>query len=652
MTEQETSSLGSSKLDNQDARQQKQQQPQQENGSNGSNLLSLGRRYLYQNPTTGAVSSMALTVKQLCRMFSPPISSADQPAPTLPSRFNADTQLLALQDDGQYDPAGWKPAKEIPIIKHATCPAFYYCQVNDETPNGPISCRQLALQMLETKELDPLRDRVTGVSTNNQWVLVDSVPDLKVSLEAFCDQAGPDPAYNAHKETIQSTGLQNYDISQMIYEDNVENPGADPTTKDNIAENEEEVQDELEAFLSSTDHLGRKVYGAIGNSGDNYDDGDDSEGYESDGGTKYVKDPRTGNWIHQALAPPKPTKKSDISQPPSKKQKTLVTDNNNNLNYPNKKKKTKKPKFAAKNAKCWIYVTGLPPDTDEEEVGKFFSKVGIIDLDPETQKPKAKVYRHQTDTTDDAGLTIKAGTCKGDASIGYARPESVELAMQVLDEAPFRESAIGKNHNPYRVRVERAKFEQHGDYTQQKDKKKRISQAQRKVAKLAAKQAIDWDDGEFNGRLTGGLKGLRIIVLKGTFHPTELAAGGDEEEEDRLLAELEQNVRKICEEFGVVEKITVFSQNPQGVMVIKFAQPGAASEAVKAWNGRIFQFGQRQRKVESSFWDGVTDFTVRDEERERKEMEERHDEFGAWIESHTTEELPDELRLKVETDKN
>jgi hypothetical protein len=34
---------------------------------------------------------------------------------------------------------------------------------------------------------------------------------------------------------------------------------------------------------------------------------------------------------------------------------------------------------------------------------------------------------------------------------------------------------------------------------------------------------MDWDEGEFNGRLTGGRKGLRIIVLKHMFNLTALA---------------------------------------------------------------------------------------------------------------------------------
>jgi hypothetical protein len=64
--------------------------------------LSLDRRYLYQNPSTGGISSTTLTVRQLCRMFSPPGVSAG------PSRlFTAETQLLLLLAVGMYDPEGW-----------------------------------------------------------------------------------------------------------------------------------------------------------------------------------------------------------------------------------------------------------------------------------------------------------------------------------------------------------------------------------------------------------------------------------------------------------------------------------------------------------------------------------------------------------------
>ena len=108
------------------------------------------------------------------------------------------------------------------------------------------------------------------------------------------------------------------------------------------------------------------------------------------------------------------------------------------------------------------------------------------------------------------------------------------------------------------------------------------------------------------------------------------------------LQSIEKEVHAECEEFGVVEKITVFSKHPAGVMIVKFTQPNAASDAVNAYNGKVRSNG---RKVEASYWDGVTDYTCRDVEKEEKETEKRLDEFGDWLEN---QELPEEFKLQVE----
>jgi HIV Tat-specific factor 1 len=595
--------------------------------------LSLDRRYLYQNPSTGGVSSTTLTVRQLCRMFSPPGAGL--------SRFNAETQLLLLISVDTYDPDGWKPAREVPVLRHAAA-EFYYSQPSASQQQGPLSCRQLSAA---TVQLEPATIQVYGDSTGKQWTLLKALPDLVAALDAFHDS--PPSQQQPIASTTESTTTGDYDVSVMIYDDNKK----EEITASDMDTNKikgSQVKDELEAFLSSTDHLGPKGVGGLSkDDGIDDEEADDGEAYESDGGTKYVKDLRTGNWIHHDLAPPKPP--NSTAAPATKNQKTqhANTTTNTSNNDTSSKKKSKKAKFAARNAKCWIYITGLPPDTTEDEVAKFFSKVGIIDLDPESQRPKVKLYRQNTTATSDS--KNYEGACKGDASLCYARPESVELALQVLDEAPFRDHVIvsNKQGNPYRIRVERAKFEQHGDTYAKR--KKNVSLSQRKVAKLASQQAIDWDDGEINGRLTGGRKGLHIIVLKRMFHPSDW--GNDEKKEESLLALLEQKVRTSSEEeFGPVEKITVFSKNPQGIVVVKFTQPGAASDAVKAWNGRSFQVGNgtKARKVEAAFWDGVEDFTMRNDTKEEVEMAKRHDAFGAWIESHAEDELPEEFRLRVE----
>jgi len=72
-----------------------------------------------------------------------------------------------------------------------------------------------------------------------------------------------------------------------------------------------------------------------------------------------------------------------------------------------------------------VYVSGLPPDAKNEDIYRIFSKAGIILKDPETGIPKIVVYR------DDEGK------CKGDAIVTFFRPESVALAIELLDDSFF-----------------------------------------------------------------------------------------------------------------------------------------------------------------------------------------------------------------------
>jgi len=289
-------------------------------------------------------------------------------------------------------------------------------------------------------------------------------------------------------------------------------------------------------------------------------------------------------------------------------------------------KKKKKPKFSQKHAKCWIYIQGLPRDTTVEELHAFCSKTGILELHPETQLPKIKLYRNNDNGGDDDVVI------KGDASVCYARPESVDLAIQLLDDAPFRPNV---SVTDFKVKIQRAKFEQRGDGVYEK---KQISHAKRKVAKLAALQAIGWDEGD-NGRITGGIKGLRIIVIKHVFTLQELSNGNSNE--DAILQQVEHDVYNTCSEFGTVEKITIFSKHVDGVVIVKFKEPTAASTAVQEYNGKI----RKGRKLECIFWDGVTDYTVRNEEQEQEEAIKRQEAFGEWLDN---QELPPEFQLLTE----
>ena len=110
-------------------------------------------------------------------------------------------------------------------------------------------------------------------------------------------------------------------------------------------------------------------------------------------------------------------------------------------------KKQKKKRYRQHQKEKWykpkintnIYITNLPPNIDEAQFLKFFSKAGIIRLDPKTLQPKYKIYKDK-----------KSNKLKGDGLVSYNKEESVELAIQLLND---REISPG-----YRVKIAPAEF--------------------------------------------------------------------------------------------------------------------------------------------------------------------------------------------------
>ena len=97
-------------------------------------------------------------------------------------------------------------------------------------------------------------------------------------------------------------------------------------------------------------------------------------------------------------------------------------------------KKQKKKRYQENKKRKWfqtkvnnyVYVQGLPNDITESELRDFFVRCGVIRLDPASGKEQIRIY------TDDAGVP------KGDARIGYMMLESVDLAIEMLNDAELR----------------------------------------------------------------------------------------------------------------------------------------------------------------------------------------------------------------------
>lgn len=89
-----------------------------------------------------------------------------------------------------------------------------------------------------------------------------------------------------------------------------------------------------------------------------------------------------------------------------------------------------------------VFISGLPHDTSVPELADVFSRYGVL-LEDEPGKPRVKLYY------DDEGKF------KGEALITYFKPDSVEIAIAVLDQSPLR---IGTS-KPL-MSVERAQFKE------------------------------------------------------------------------------------------------------------------------------------------------------------------------------------------------
>ncbi|KAL6873158.1 hypothetical protein J3F83DRAFT_760154 [Trichoderma novae-zelandiae] len=244
-------------------------------------------------------------------------------------------------------------------------------------------------------------------------------------------------------------------------------------------------------------------------------------------------------------------------------------------------KKQKPPPQPKQNTA--VYVTGLPADATVDEVHDLFSrKAGVIAEEIDSGKPRIKMY------------TDAEGNFKGDALVVFFKPQSVDMAIMLLDDTEFRFLPNGATEGRIRVQAadssyKKTQYDQettgeasngNGQKRQrnEKDRQKIIKKTQKLAAKLA-----DWDDDEpYLAPVPGKSKRDRTVILRHMFTLEEL------EEDPAALLEIKEDIRDECSKLGAVTSVVLYDLEPEGVVAVRFKTVEAAAACIKLMHGRSF----------------------------------------------------------------
>ncbi|KGO72780.1 Nucleotide-binding, alpha-beta plait [Penicillium italicum] len=304
---------------------------------------------------------------------------------------------------------------------------------------------------------------------------------------------------------------------------------------------------------------------------------------------------------------------------------------------------TAEPKVKKPRVNTAVWVTKIPGDAELSEIHEVFSKYGILAEELDTGKPRIKMY------------TDENGNFNGEALVVYFRPESVNLAIDVLDETDFR---MGSRNPAGPMRVQAADFSYKREQDVQpkatmtlKEKKKLKERAERLNKKLS-----DWGDDEAEQALEAmkaAEEAKRHVILKHMFTLKEL-------EEDPLASiEIHDDIRSECSKIGEVTKVVIWDGEADGVVTVRFVASTDARRCVQVMSGRFFA----GNTVVAYIWDGEEKFNKYHPRRDAggkkvnpldadDEENERLERYGDWLESGGNQKTDKNQTDKEEADKS
>ncbi|KAK0241635.1 hypothetical protein EDD85DRAFT_408634 [Armillaria nabsnona] len=281
--------------------------------------------------------------------------------------------------------------------------------------------------------------------------------------------------------------------------------------------------------------------------------------------------------------------------------------------------KKDKPPAERSSKNTAVYVSGLPPDTEFDELVQCFSKCGVLEEDDDGE-PKVKMYARED------------GSFSGDALVVYFKEDSVSLALNILDEYELR---LGDSSSVMRLSKADFSHKNAGGGTHAEAKPRKTvdrKKASQRIGKMQ-KKLQEWvDEDGFGPAITPEdsshaiNKNSRVVVLKHMFTLKDL------EDDVSLLLDLKEEVREECSSLGEVTNVVLYDKEKDGVITVKFRDSLSAQACVIKMNGRFFD----GRRVEASLYNGKQRFqrngTGDELEGESAEAEKKRlDDFAQWL---------------------
>jgi HIV Tat-specific factor 1 len=250
------------------------------------------------------------------------------------------------------------------------------------------------------------------------------------------------------------------------------------------------------------------------------------------------------------------------------------------------------------------------------EVHEVFSrKGGVIAEEIDSGAPRIKLY------------TDSDGNFKGDALVVFFKPQSVEMAIMLLDDTDFRITPSGISEGRIRVQAadssyKKTQYDDNGEAKEKtgssqpgekrpqrndRDRQKIIKKTQKMDAKLA-----DWDDDDpYQEQAQTTSKWDKMVVLRHMFTLQEL------EEDPSALLEIKEDIREECSKLGQVTNVVLYDLEPQGIVRVKFSDTEAAEACIRLMQGRRFggrtveaslaTAGEKFKKSDKEEYDGDSD---------------------------------------------